>query len=59
MSFFRHHRQLIGLSQDLPEPGSFFTLDDFGTPMLAARDKNGVFHAFVNACSTLSYQTVP
>ena len=49
-SFFRNHPQLIGLSQDLPEPGSFFTLDDFGTPMLATRDKNGVFHAFLNAC---------
>jgi phenylpropionate dioxygenase-like ring-hydroxylating dioxygenase large terminal subunit len=49
-SFFRNHPQLIGLSQDLPEPGSFFTLDDFGTPLLATRDKNGVFHAFLNAC---------
>jgi phenylpropionate dioxygenase-like ring-hydroxylating dioxygenase large terminal subunit len=48
--FFQNHPQLIGLSHDLPEPGSFLTLDDFGTPILATRDKDGVFHAFLNAC---------
>ena len=49
-SFFQNHPQLIGLSNDLPEPGSFFTMDDFGTPVLATRDKHGKFHAFLNAC---------
>lgn len=48
--FFRKHPQLIGLSGDLPEPGSFLTMDDFGVPVLATRDKDGVFHAFLNAC---------
>mgnify|MGYP001496852874 CR=1 FL=1 len=48
--FFQNHPQLIGLSGDLPEPGSFFTLDDFDTPILATRDAKGVFHAFLNAC---------
>ena len=48
--FFQNHPQLIGLSGDLPEPGTFFTLNDFGTPILATRDKNGEFHAFLNAC---------
>ena len=48
--FFQNHPQLIGLSGDLPEPGSFFTLDDFGTPILATRDARGEFHAFLNAC---------
>ncbi len=48
--FFQNHPQLIGLSHDLPEPGSFFTMDDFGTPILATRDKDGKFHAFLNAC---------
>ena len=48
--FFRNHPQLIGLSHDLPEPGSFLTIDDLGTPLLATRDKQGKFHAFVNAC---------
>lgn len=48
--FFRNHPQLIGLSGDLPEPGSFRTIDDFGVPILATRDKEGEFHAFLNAC---------
>ncbi|MFT5805360.1 MAG: phenylpropionate dioxygenase-like ring-hydroxylating dioxygenase large terminal subunit, partial [Candidatus Paceibacteria bacterium] len=47
---FQHHPQLIGLSGDLAEPGSFLTIDDFGTPVLATRDRDGVFHAFLNAC---------
>jgi phenylpropionate dioxygenase-like ring-hydroxylating dioxygenase large terminal subunit len=49
-AFFQDHPQLIGLSGDLPEPGSFLTMNDFGTPILATRDKNGEFHAFLNAC---------
>lgn len=49
-SFFRNYPQLVGLSGDLPEPNTFFTLDDFGVPVLATRDKQGRFHAFVNAC---------
>ncbi len=48
--FFQNHPQLIGLSGDLPEPGSYFTVDDFGTPVLATRDQQGKFHAFLNAC---------
>jgi len=49
-AFFRGHPQLVGLSGDLREPGSYFTIDDFGTPILATRDDRGGFHAFVNAC---------
>jgi len=49
-TFFQGHPQLIGLSGELPESGSFFTLDNFGTPVLATRDKDGRFHAFLNAC---------
>lgn len=49
-SFFRGHPQLIGLSGDLPKPNSFFTTDDFGTPVLATRDDEGRFRAFLNAC---------
>ena len=33
--FFKNHAQIIGASADLPEPGSFFTLNDFGIPILA------------------------
>ena len=47
---FQGHPQMIGLSKDLPEPGSYLTLDDFGTPILATRDKNGKFRALLNAC---------
>jgi phenylpropionate dioxygenase-like ring-hydroxylating dioxygenase large terminal subunit len=49
-AFFRDHPQLIGLSGDLPKPGDYLTMDDFGIPLLATRDKDGVFHAFLNAC---------
>ena len=49
-AFFRTHPQLIGLSGDLPAPGSFLTCADFGVPILATRDADGVFRAFVNVC---------
>ncbi len=49
-TFFREHPQFVGLSGDLPEEGSFFTTEDFGTPVLATRAKDGQFRAFVNAC---------
>jgi len=49
-TFFQDHPQLIGLSASLPKPGSFMTVDDFGVPVLATRDPDGDFRAFVNAC---------
>ncbi len=49
-AFFREHPQFVGLSGDLPEEGSYFTTQDFGTPVLATRSKDGQFRAFVNAC---------
>jgi phenylpropionate dioxygenase-like ring-hydroxylating dioxygenase large terminal subunit len=49
-TFFRGHPQIIGMSGDLPHAGSFFTLDDFGAAILATRDHNGLFHAFLNSC---------
>ncbi len=42
--------QLLGMSGDLPEPGSFLTNDDLGVPILATRDDTGTFRAFVNSC---------
>ncbi len=48
---FRGHPQVIGLSRDLPGPGSYITVDDFGLPILATRDAEGRLRAFVNACS--------
>lgn len=49
-TFFRAHPQIIGLSGDLPEPGSFVTRNDFGIPLLATRDETGTFRAFANVC---------
>jgi len=49
-TFFRDHPQVIGLSGDLPAPGTFMTVDDFGTPVLVCRDAGGHFRAFLNAC---------
>ena len=49
-TFFQRHPQILGLSLDLPEEGYFLTIDDFGVPILATRDSNGKFRAFLNAC---------
>ncbi len=48
--FFTARPQLVGLSGDLPEPGSFITTDDLGVPVIATRDGGGSFRAFVNSC---------
>lgn len=48
--FFVKHPQVIGLSGELPKLGSYITCEDLGVPILATRDSNGKFHAFVNAC---------
>lgn len=49
-AFFASRPQVIGLSGDLPEPGSFLTTDDLGLPVVATRSADGVFHAFINSC---------
>ncbi|MEM7360734.1 MAG: aromatic ring-hydroxylating dioxygenase subunit alpha [Pseudomonadota bacterium] len=49
-AFFEEHPQIIGLSGDLPEKGSYISLEDFGVPILATRDQKGRFRTFVNAC---------
>ncbi|MGR8947721.1 MAG: aromatic ring-hydroxylating oxygenase subunit alpha [Gammaproteobacteria bacterium] len=49
-NFFQNHPQVLGISSDLPEPGSFMTNNDLGIPILATRDSDGRFRAFVNAC---------
>ncbi len=48
--FFRERPQMIGMSGDLPENGSFLTRNDIGMSLLATRDSSGRFRAFVNAC---------
>ncbi len=49
-AFFANHPQILGLSGELPQAGSYMTSSDLGVPILATRDSNGKFHAFVNAC---------
>ncbi len=48
--FFLGNPQCLGMSGDLPEPGSFITNNDLGIPILATRDADGRFQAFVNSC---------
>ncbi len=48
---FQSYPQVLGLSADLPEPGSFFTNRDLGKPILCTRDKSGAFRAFLNVCT--------
>ena len=49
-TFFQNHPQVIGFSSELPKANSYLTNNDLGMPILATRDKDGKFHAFVNAC---------
>ena len=47
---FRNSPQCVGLSGNLPSPGSYFTEDLSGIPLLMTRDMDGKFHAFLNVC---------
>ena len=47
---FLSQPQVIGLSGDLPEKNTFFTSDELGIPILATRDRDGKFAAFINSC---------
>ena len=49
-AFFSNYPQVVGLSADLPGPGSFLTCHDFGKPILCTRDEQGAFRAFLNVC---------
>ena len=49
--FFLNHPQILGLSGDLPKPGTYVTTEDFGVPIIAVRDEEGVFKAYANVCS--------
>lgn len=49
-ALFLGQPQMIGLSADLPTSGSYYAVDNFGIPVLATRDEQGKFRAFLNAC---------
>lgn len=47
------HRKVplpLALSCELPEPGSYKSIDVAGTPVLITRDRTGAVNAMVNAC---------
>jgi phenylpropionate dioxygenase-like ring-hydroxylating dioxygenase large terminal subunit len=48
--FFVNHPQMIGVSGDLPDSNSFITVNELSVRILATRDGDGHFRAFVNAC---------
>ncbi len=47
---FHGHPIVAGLSADLPEPGSFFSLRVADVPVIVMRHRDGQARAFVNAC---------
>jgi phenylpropionate dioxygenase-like ring-hydroxylating dioxygenase large terminal subunit len=47
---FRASPVLVGLTPDAPRPGSFFTEDVAGLPLLVVRGDDGRVRTFVNAC---------
>ena len=49
VKFFADHPQLVGLSNDLPSSGSFYTIDELRAPILTTRDQDGQFRAFLDA----------
>jgi carnitine monooxygenase subunit len=51
VKIFKESPQMVCFSCDLPNPGSFYTFDDLGVPVLLVRDNDGKVNAFLNACS--------
>ncbi len=41
---------VAGLSRDIAAPGDYLRIDDFGTPIVVTRNRQGQVRAFVNAC---------
>ena len=47
---FRRAWQYAGRLDQVAEPGSFFTCDAGGIPLVVVRDREGTLRAFVNVC---------
>jgi phenylpropionate dioxygenase-like ring-hydroxylating dioxygenase large terminal subunit len=47
---FRSAWQYAGRADQVAEPGSFFTCDAAGVPVVLVRDKEGTLRAFLNVC---------
>ena len=56
--FFRETPLMMGLSTDLPRPGTYWADSATGLPILMTRDADGVFHAFANTCRHRGAQVV-
>ena len=50
--------QCVGRSTQVAEPGTFFTADVAGEPVLVVRDENGVLRAFHNVCRHKAAQVI-
>ena len=57
--FFRETPLLMGLSTELPNPGSYWADSATGIPILMIRDSDGRFRAFGNSCRHRGAQVVP
>ena len=57
--FFRETPLLMGLSGDLPKPGTYWADSQSGLPILMTRDDDGRFRAFANTCRHRGAQVVP
>lgn len=49
-TLFKGYPQIVGMTGDLPESGSFITTEDLGFPILVTRGADGKVHAFLNSC---------
>gem|GEM_PF-4964744 len=55
---FRRTPHVVGRASELPAPGSFFTHDALGIPLLITRDAWGAVHAMLNECRHRSTRLV-
>ena len=51
--------QAVGRTDQVAEPGSFFTADLAGEPILVVRDEQGVLRAFSNVCRHRAARVMP
>jgi choline monooxygenase len=56
---FARYPSFVGLTRDLPGPGSWLTFDASGTRILVSRDKSERVRAFVNTCQHRAARIVP
>lgn len=55
---FRRFWQYVGLAEELPNPGDFFTYTVGDLPIVLVRDEDGLLHGFANVCRHRGSQIV-